>query len=165
MPYPQQRLRRLRRTRRCADSSPRRGGRRRPGAPLFVREGIDRPNLDESLPGVVQHTRASLRAEVAESSGRRRRGHPVRIPEHKDAEGSGASDPDGMVQLAIKDLRDAWAIRSWSWRTCVSTSTPITDSPDCSPRGIVDNDATMERYAEAALAQADAGVDVCAPWG
>ena len=53
------------------------------------------------------------------------------VPEHKDAEGSGASDPDGIVQLAIKDLRDALGDGSWSWPTCASTSTPTTATAGC----------------------------------
>ena len=71
-------------------------------APLFVREGISEPHPISSLPGVVQHTRASLRQEVKELIGL---GVPsvilFGVPEHKDAEGTGASDPDGIVQVAL----------------------------------------------------------------
>ena len=75
-------------------------------APLFVREGIDRPEPIVSLPGVVQHTRESLRTEVAEL-----RALGVKavilfgVPAVKDAVGSGAYDPEGIVQLAVADLR------------------------------------------------------------
>jgi porphobilinogen synthase len=136
-------------------------------APLFVREGIDQPHPISSLPGVVQHTRDSLRAEVGELIDL---GLPAVIlfgvPEHKDAEGSGASDPDGIVQVAIKDLRDAYGDRIVVMADlCLDE---YTDHGHCgllTPAGTVDNDATLERYAEVALAQADAGVDICAPSG
>src|SRR5215218_9744930 len=76
-------------------------------APLFVREGIHEPAPIHSLPGVVQHTRESLRKEVAALAGL---GVPgvilFGVPAHKDAEGSGAWDRDGIVQLALRDLRD-----------------------------------------------------------
>ena len=78
-------------------------------APLFVREGITDPVPIASLPGVVQHSRASLVQEVQELVDL---GIPsvilFGVPEHKDAEGSGASDPDGIVQVALRDLRDAF---------------------------------------------------------
>jgi porphobilinogen synthase len=136
-------------------------------APLFVREGISDPQPIASLPGVVQHTRASLVAEVKELTGL---GVPAVIlfgvPEHKDGRGSGASDPDGIVQVALRDLKDAFgddvvAIAD----LCLDE---YTDHGHCgllTPAGTVDNDATLERYAEVALAQADAGVDIVAPSG
>src|ERR1043165_7558523 len=76
-------------------------------APLFVREGIDEPQPIASLPGVVQHTRASLRKEVRRLVAL---GVPAVIlfgvPARKDAQGSEAWNPDGIVQLALQDLRD-----------------------------------------------------------
>jgi porphobilinogen synthase len=88
------------------------------------------------------------------------------VPEHKDAEGSGASDPDGIVQLAVKDLRDAHGDTIVVMADlCLDE---YTDHGHCgllTPSGAVDNDATLERYAEVAIAQAEAGVDVCAPSG
>ena len=168
MSFPQQRLRRLRRTpalrrlvaetRLSVDDLV---------APLFVREGIDAPVPISSLPGVVQHSRSSLLDEVGELIDL---GLPAVIlfgvPEHKDAEGSGASDPDGIVQLAIKDLRDTYgdAIVVMA-DLCLDE---YTDHGHCgllTPSGAVDNDATLERYAEVAIAQAEAGVDICAPSG
>jgi porphobilinogen synthase len=136
-------------------------------APLFVREGIDEPRPISSLPGVVQHTRASLRQEVRELA---ELGVPAVIlfgvPEHKDADGSGASVPDGIVQLALKDLRDDLGDEIVLMADlCLDE---YTDHGHCgllTPSGEVDNDATLERYAEVALAQAEAGVDVCAPSG
>src|SRR4051794_4749234 len=75
-------------------------------APLFVREGIDEPQPIPSLPGVVQHTRESLRKEVAELAAL---GVPgvilFGVPEHKDAEGSQAWADEGIVQVALRDLR------------------------------------------------------------
>jgi porphobilinogen synthase len=166
--FPQQRLRRLRRTpalRRLVAES--RLGIDDLVAPLFVREGIDEPVPVTSLPGVVQHTRESLRREVAQLVDL---GLPAVIlfgvPEHKDAEGSGASDPDGIVQLAVRDLRDDLGDRVVVMADlCLDE---YTDHGHCglvTPDGTVDNDATLERYAEVAIAQALAGVDVCAPSG
>ncbi|HEV3225959.1 MAG TPA: porphobilinogen synthase, partial [Acidimicrobiales bacterium] len=107
MAFPQRRLRRLRRTpvlRRMVAET--RLGVDDLIAPLFVREGIPEPHAIASLPGVVQHTRESLRKEVVELAAL---GVPgvilFGVPEHKDAEGSGAWDPDGIVQLALADLR------------------------------------------------------------
>ena len=168
MPFPQQRLRRLRRTpalRRLVAET--RLGVDDLVAPLFVREGIDAPNPISSLPGVVQHTRDSLCVEVGELIALGIDAVILfGIPEHKDAEGSGASDPDGIVQLAVKDLRDTYGDQVVVMADlCLDE---FTDHGHCgllTPAGTVDNDATIERYAEVALAQADAGVDVCAPSG
>ena len=75
-------------------------------APLFVREGIDEPVPIPSLPGVVQHTRDSLRKEVAELAALGIKADLLfGVPAHKDPVGSGAFDPDGIVQLALADLR------------------------------------------------------------
>ena len=136
-------------------------------APLFVREGIDAPQPIESLPGIVQHTVDSLRKEVAELADL---GVDAVIlfgvPESKDPEGSGASDPDGIVQVALRELRDDLGDRIVLMADlCLDE---YTDHGHCgllTPSGTVDNDATLERYAEVALAQAEAGVDVCAPSG
>lgn len=168
MTFPQRRPRRLRRTaalRRLVAET--RLGVDDLVAPLFVREGIDEPVPVPSLPGVVQHTRESLRREVAELVDL---GLPAVIlfgvPEHKDAEGSGASDPDGIVQIALRELRDDLGDRIVVMADlCLDE---YTDHGHCglvTPAGTVDNDATLERYAEVALAQAEAGVDVCAPSG
>src|SRR5882724_7644831 len=76
-------------------------------APLFVREGISEPQPIVSLPGVVQHTRESLRKEVATLAAL---GVPgvilFGVPARKDAVGSEAWNPDGIVQVALRDLRD-----------------------------------------------------------
>ena len=136
-------------------------------APLFVREGVDSPQPIASLPGIVQHTVDSLRKEVAELADL---GIDAVIlfgvPQSKDSEGSGASDPDGIVQVALRELRDDLGDRVVLMADlCLDE---YTDHGHCgllTPTGTVDNDATLERYAEVALAQAEAGVDVCAPSG
>ena len=168
MTFPQQRLRRLRRTpalRRLVAET--RLGVDDLVAPLFIREGIDEPIPVPSLPGVVQHTRDSLRREVAELADL---GIDAVIlfgvPARKDASGSGASDPDGIVQVALRDLRDDLGDRIVLMADlCIDE---YTDHGHCgllTTDGDVDNDATLERYAEVALAQAEAGADVCAPSG
>ena len=136
-------------------------------APLFVREGIDEAQPIASLPGVVQHTVAGAVAEAGEL---RDLGIPAVIlfgvPEHKDAEGSGASDPDGIVQVAIRELKDAHGDDLVVIADlCLDE---YTDHGHCgllTPSGAVDNDATLDRYAEVAVVQAEAGVDVVAPSG
>jgi len=136
-------------------------------APLFVREGIDEPQPVVSLPGVVQHTRASLRAEVAAL---RDLGVPAvilfGIPEHKDAEGSEAWNPGGIVQVALKDLRDEVGDEVVLMADlCVDEYTDHGHCGILDGHGSVDNDATLELYAQAAVAQADAGAAVTAPSG
>ncbi len=136
-------------------------------APLFVREGVDEPVPVSSLPGVVQHTRSSLVEEVRQLVDL---GVPAVIlfgvPDHKDAVGSAASDPEGIVQVAIRDLRDRFGDEVVVVADlCLDE---YTDHGHCgllTTDGRVDNDATLERYAEVAVAQARAGVDVCAPSG
>jgi len=136
-------------------------------APLFVREGIDEPQPVASLPGVVQHTRASLRAEV---STLRDLGVPAvilfGIPEEKDAVGSEAWNPDGVVQVALRDLRDEVGDEMVLMADlCVDEYTDHGHCGVLDGHGSVDNDATLELYARAAVAQAEAGADVTAPSG
>jgi len=136
-------------------------------APLFVREGIDEPQPVASLPGVVQHTRASLRAEV---SALRDLGVPAvilfGIPEEKDAVGSEAWNPDGVVQVALRDLRDEVGDEMVLMADlCVDEYTDHGHCGVLDGHGSVDNDATLELYARAAVAQAEAGADVTAPSG
>jgi len=166
--FPQRRLRRLRRTpalRRLVAEA--RLDVDDLVAPLFVREGIDAPQPIPSLPGVVQHTLDSLRKEVAELADL---GVPAVIlfgvPASKDPEGSGASDPDGIVQVALRELRDDLGDRIVLMADlCLDE---YTDHGHCGlldGHGGVDNDATLERYAEVAVAQAAAGAAVVAPSG
>ena len=136
-------------------------------APLFVREDIDEPQPITSLPGQVQHTRESLRKEVTELAAL---GVPAvvlfGIPEHKDDEGSGAWNPDGIVQLALRDLRDDIGDRLVLIPDlCLDEYTDHGHCGVLTTDGRVDNDATIERYALAAVAQAEAGADIVAPSG
>jgi porphobilinogen synthase len=168
MSFPQRRLRRLRRTpalrRLVAETTLRVDDLI---APLFVREGITEPQPIASLPGVVQHTRGSLRAEVKELVAL---GVPgvilFGVPSVKDAVGSGASDPDGIVQVALRDLRDGFGDNVVIIADlCLDE---YTDHGHCgllTSAGEVDNDATLDRYAEVAVAQAEAGADIVAPSG
>ena len=135
--------------------------------PLFVREGIDEPVPISSMPGVVQHTRGTLLKAVAEAADLGLGGVMLfGIPASKDATGSGAVDPAGILNLAITDVvgevGDALTVMS---DLCLDE---FTDHGHCgvlTPDGRVDNDATLEVYAEMARAQADAGVDVVGPSG
>jgi porphobilinogen synthase len=136
-------------------------------APLFVREGIDTPAPIPSLPGVVQHTRDSLRKEVRELA---ELGVPgvilFGVPARKDAEGSEAWNPGGIVQLALADVRDEVGGDVVVMADCCLDE--YTDHGHCgvlTATGEVDNDATVERYVRAAVAQARAGADVVAPSG
>jgi porphobilinogen synthase len=136
-------------------------------APLFVREDVTEPQPIASLPGVVQHSLESVRKEVVELAGL---GVPAVIlfgvPSAKDPEGSGAWDPDGIVQVALRELRheigDDVVLMA---DLCLDE---YTDHGHCGivrPDGTVDNDATLDLYARTALAQAEAGAAVVAPSG
>ena len=135
--------------------------------PLFVREGISEPVPIGSMPGVVQHTRDTLLKAVAEAADLGLGGVMLfGIPEEKDAEGSGALDPSGILNLAITDVvgevGDALTVMS---DLCLDE---FTDHGHCgvlTPDGRVDNDRTLAIYAEMARAQADAGVDMVGPSG
>ena len=166
--FPERRLRRLRRTpalRRLVAEA--RVSVDDLVAPLFVREGIAEPQPIASLPGVVQHTRESLRKEVSELAAL---GIPgvilFGVPAEKDADGSGAWDPDGIVQLALADLRaevgDEMVLIA---DLCVDEYTDHGHCGIVGPDGQVDNDATLELYGRAAVAQAAAGADITAPSG
>ncbi len=168
MSFPQRRLRRLRRTpalRRLVAET-----RLSPDdfiAPLFVREGITEPQPIASIPGIVQHTLGSLRAEVADLVGL---GVPgvilFGIPEHKDEVGSGAWDPNGIVQVALRELRDTFGDRVvLITDLCLDEYTSHGHCGVLDGRGSVDNDATLDLYAKVALAQATAGADIVAPSG
>ncbi|MCX6509774.1 MAG: porphobilinogen synthase [Actinobacteria bacterium] len=168
MSFPQRRLRRLRRTpalRRLVAET-----RLSPDdfiAPLFVREGITEPQPIASIPGIVQHTLGSLRAEVADLVGL---GVPgvilFGVPETKDEVGSGAWDPNGIVQVALRELRDTFGDRVvLITDLCLDEYTSHGHCGVLDGRGSVDNDATLDLYAKVALAQAAAGADMVAPSG
>jgi porphobilinogen synthase len=136
-------------------------------APLFVKEGIDEPVPISSMPGHHQHTLESLRKEAAELAAL---GVPALllfgIPAHKDAEGSQAWAPEGIVQRALRalaaDLGDEVALVG---DLCLCE---YTDHGHCGllqDGGSVANDATLQRYARIAVAQAEAGAAVIAPSG
>ncbi len=136
-------------------------------APLFVKAGIRDPEPVASMPGVVQHTQESLRKEVRALAGL---GVPAVIlfgvPEHKDTRGSSADDPDGVVQIALRQLRDE--VGDSLVLMADDCLDEYTDHGHCGligANGDVDNDATLERYASIAIAQAGAGADVVAPSG
>jgi porphobilinogen synthase len=136
-------------------------------APLFVREGISEPQPIASIPGVVQHTLGSLRAEVADLIGL---GVPgvilFGVPEKKDDLGSGAWDPNGIVQVALRELRDTFGDRVVLMSDlCLDEYTSHGHCGVVDDHGSVDNDATLDLYANVALAQAEAGADVVAPSG
>ena len=166
--FPQRRLRRLRRTpalrrlvaetRLSVDDLI---------VPLFVRENIDAPQAISSLPGVLQHTRDSLRKEVHELA---QEGVPAVIlfglPAVKDSEGSQAWDPEGIVQVALRDLRaDMGDDLVLMADLCLDEYTDHGHCGVLDERGGVDNDATIDLYARVAVAQAEAGADVVAPSG
>jgi porphobilinogen synthase len=136
-------------------------------APLFVRAGLQEPAAISSLPGHFQHSPASL---VVEAKRLASLGIPglvlFGIPDQKDAVGSGAWDRDGVVQVALSELRaalgDAMVLIA---DLCLDE---YTDHGHCGvlrTDGTVDNDATVELYQRVALAQATAGADVVAPSG
>jgi porphobilinogen synthase len=135
--------------------------------PLFVREGLDEPRAIASMPGVVQHSRDTLRKAVHEAAGLGLGGVMLfGIPEHKDATGSQALDPAGILNVAIADavaeVGDALTVMS---DLCIDE---FTDHGHCGvldAQGRVDNDATLAVYAEMALAHADAGVHMVGPSG
>jgi porphobilinogen synthase len=131
-------------------------------APLFVREGITSPQPILSLPGVSQHTRQSLREEIAALVDL---GVPAAIlfgvPAHKDEIGSGAFDPNGIVQVALKELSAEFGDRIVLMADlCVDEYTSHGHCGVLNSRGDVDNDATLDVYCRAALAQATAGAQV-----
>jgi porphobilinogen synthase len=168
VPFPEQRPRRLRRTnawRRLVAET--RVGVDDLVAPLFVKEGLTDPEPVTSMPGVVQHTVESLRKEVRALAGL---GIPAvvlfGVPATKDARGSGADDPDGVLAVALRALRDEVGDDLVLVAdTCLDE---YTDHGHCGvlrPDGTVDNDATLERYGSTAVTQAAAGADVVAPSG
>jgi porphobilinogen synthase len=139
--------------------------------PLFVKEGISEPAPIRSMPGVVQHTRDSLRKAAAEAVADGVGGLILfGIPASKDARGSAADDAGGIVQLALGDL-----VTEVGDATVLMTDLCLdeyTDHGHCgllvesaSGELVVDNDSTLARYASIAVAQATAGAHVVAPSG
>jgi len=136
-------------------------------APLFVREGISSAQPITSLPGVVQHTLDSLRSEVVQLA---ELGVPAvilfGIPSVKDEVGSGAFDPSGIVQVALRELqKEVGNDMVLMADLCVDEYTSHGHCGVLNKNGDVDNDATLDIYCRAALAQATAGAHVVAPSG
>ena len=135
--------------------------------PAFVAEGIREPRPVSSMPGVVQHTLDTLRRTAADAATAGLAGIMLfGVPETKDAEGSGALDPHGILSEAIGAVReevgDSLLVMS---DVCLDE---FTDHGHCgvlTPDGVVDNDATVERYAEMAALHASRGAHVVAPSG
>jgi porphobilinogen synthase len=135
--------------------------------PMFVAEGIDTPRPISSMPGVVQHTRDTLRKAAVDAVNAGVGGLMLfGIPKTRDAEGSGAIDPNGILNVALRDLRadlgDATVLMA---DTCLDE---FTDHGHCGvldADGAVDNDATLRVYAEMGLAQAEAGAHLLGPSG
>jgi porphobilinogen synthase len=135
--------------------------------PMFVAEGLKEPRPISSMPGVVQHSRESARKAVAEAASLGLGGVMLfGIPERKDATGSEALDPNGILNVAIADARaeagDDLLVMS---DLCLDE---FTDHGHCGvldDRGRVDNDATLEIYAQMGAVQADAGAHVVGPSG
>ncbi len=130
--------------------------------PLFVREGLDEPAPISSLPGVVQHSRSSLRAAAREAVALGLGGVMLfGVPETRDAFGTGATDADGILNVGIAEVRDEVGDDIVVMADlCLDE---FTDHGHCGvldARGGVDNDATLVRYAEMAMALADAGADI-----
>lgn len=130
--------------------------------PVFVREGIREPQPIVSMPGVVQHTLDSLKGAVNEAAEAGIGGIMLfGVPETRDAVGSGATDPDGILnaatRAAVAEAGDALVVQT---DLCLDE---FTDHGHCGvldAAGRVDNDATLERYRDMALAQADAGSQI-----
>ncbi|MEU0374457.1 porphobilinogen synthase [Streptomyces sp. NPDC006283] len=137
--------------------------------PAFVREGISEPVPIQAMPGVVQHTRDTLRKAAVEAREAGVAGIMLfGVPEDakKDGLGTAGTDPDGILQVAIRDVKaevgDELVIMS---DLCLDEYTDHGHCGVLAEDGRVDNDATLERYAEMAQVQADAGVHVVGPSG
>ncbi|WP_439675570.1 porphobilinogen synthase [Embleya sp. MST-111070] len=135
--------------------------------PLFVREGASEPVPISSMPGVVQHTRDSLRKAAHDAVAAGVGGLMLfGIPSVKDAVGSAGFDPEGVLQVAIRDVvAEVGADTVVMSDLCLDE---FTDHGHCgvlAADGSVDNDATLEAYARMAVVQADAGVHMVGPSG
>jgi porphobilinogen synthase len=127
--------------------------------PMFVREGLGEPQPIGSMPGVVQHSLDSLRRAAADAAAAGVGGVMLfGVPAVRDAVGSGADDPDGILNVAtaavVAEVGDELVVQS---DLCLDE---FTDHGHCgvlTAQGAVDNDATLERYAAMAVAQASAG--------
>jgi porphobilinogen synthase len=163
MPFPAERPRRLRATPALRSLSAQEHlAPQRLVLPVFVKEGLREPSPMQSMPGVVQHTTASLVDAAQEAVAAGVGGIMVfGVPAVRDARGSGADDPEGVLNTALRVLDEAVG------SDCVVMADlcldEFTDHGHCGvldDAGRVDNDATLERYASMALAQAEAGASL-----
>jgi porphobilinogen synthase len=135
--------------------------------PMFIGEGLSQPRPIASMPGVVQHTRETARKAYAEAAALGIGGVMLfGVPEHKDATGSGALDPAGILNVALADARaevgDDLLVMA---DLCLDE---FTDHGHCGvldAEGRVDNDATLEIYARMGVVQAESGAHVVGPSG
>ncbi|HYS39068.1 MAG TPA: porphobilinogen synthase [Pseudonocardiaceae bacterium] len=135
--------------------------------PMFVKEGAAAPTPIASMPGVVQHTRDSLRKAAVDAVRAGVGGLMIfGVPTTRDAIGSGGTDPDGILNVALRDLRaelgDDTVLMA---DTCLDE---FTDHGHCgvlTEDGRVDNDATLARYADMAVMQAESGAHLVGPSG
>ncbi|GAA1998660.1 porphobilinogen synthase [Nakamurella flavida] len=163
MPFPTERPRRLRRTpaiRRLVAQT-----RLHPAdlvLPMFVKESLTQPQALQSMPGVVQHTRDSLKAAAVEAVAAGVGGLMIfGIPTERDAVGSAATEPDGILNLALADL--AAEVGGDTVLMADLCLDEFTDHGHCGvlrADGAVDNDATLQRYRDMAVAQSAAGADL-----
>jgi porphobilinogen synthase len=135
--------------------------------PMFIREGLTEPRPIASLPGVVQHSRDSLRKAAVEAVQAGVGGLMLfGVPAIRDEIGSGGTDPDGILNTAIRDViaevGDSTVVMG---DLCIDEFTSHGHCGVLAADGSVDNDATLARYAEMAVAQAEAGVHVVGPSG
>ncbi|MEU4530796.1 porphobilinogen synthase [Micromonospora ureilytica] len=135
--------------------------------PMFVKEGLTEPRAIGSLPGVLQHSRDSLRKAAVEAVQAGVGGIMLfGVPEQRDPTGSGGIDPDGILNVAIRDVvaevGDATVVMS---DLCLDEFTSHGHCGLLTPDGEVDNDSTLAAYAEMAVAQAAAGVGMVGPSG
>ncbi|MCW2655588.1 MAG: delta-aminolevulinic acid dehydratase [Mycobacterium sp.] len=137
--------------------------------PMFVADGIDEPRPIGSMPGVVQHTRETLRQSAADAVAAGVGGimlFGVPRQQDKDSTGSGAVAADGILNVALRDLsKDLGAATVLMADTCLDE---FTDHGHCGvvdASGRVDNDITLKRYVQMAVAQADSGAHVISPSG
>ncbi|NYF09193.1 porphobilinogen synthase [Leifsonia sp. AK011] len=133
--------------------------------PMFVREGLSEPVPISSMPGVLQHSLDSMKAAIAEAASLGVGGVMLfGVPEHKDAVGSGATDPDGILnvatRVAVAEAGDALVVQT---DLCLDEFTDhghcgVLRASSTSATGyVVDNDASLERYREMGVAQAESG--------
>ncbi|MET7945555.1 porphobilinogen synthase [Micromonospora sp. NPDC005324] len=135
--------------------------------PMFVKEGLTEPRAISSLPGVLQHSRDSLRKAAVEAVQAGVGGIMLfGVPEQRDPTGSGGIDPNGILNVAIRDVvaevGDATVVMS---DLCLDEFTSHGHCGLLTPDGEVDNDSTLAAYAEMAVAQAAAGVGMVGPSG